>query len=506
MPEVFKRFWADTALIRKKFPIHCVKSDNAGENKSQALNEFFISKGVRREFSTPNRAEQNGFAELYIRELVRLTRLLLRISGLPHTFWLRAFLHAADLLNLKPVPTEDSLITPYEMIHGMKPNVKNFHPFGISCTVRLNAKTGDTTFKSKGVPAIYVGRATDAKMHCHICFIPSTKTFVHTNEMLAGNTFPYGKSASAYYPHLATPDSEFSFLHMPSEEFSIREIVDQFDTVYLVQLHSGEQCTILKQDLVGRMMFNDLHLPQPDGRSEPYSLKPKQQLDYFIYVQDCLMSDDAEPKTWKQAMQSADADKWIAAHADEMSGLQARGVFRIVTPPEGANILDTLLVLKTKIDPVTGEKTHKVRLCLRGDQQTEDDYFDNHTYSAVINGTELRTLCSLAGANNFHADAIDIVKAFTYGLLDTPLYCHPPEGYEVKPGEKFELLRALYGCRQAAACFKDETEKFYFSQGFHAVNDAKTIFKLKEQESFIISGIFVDDSLNVHNDYSLFNR
>ena len=26
MPEVFKRFWADTALIRKKFPIHCVKA------------------------------------------------------------------------------------------------------------------------------------------------------------------------------------------------------------------------------------------------------------------------------------------------------------------------------------------------------------------------------------------------------------------------------------------------------------------------------------------------
>ena len=100
MPEVFKRFWADTALIRKKFPIHCVKSDNAGENKSQALNEFFISKGVRREFSTPNRAEQNGFAELYIRELVRLTRLLLRISGLPHTLWLRAFLYAAGFLNL----------------------------------------------------------------------------------------------------------------------------------------------------------------------------------------------------------------------------------------------------------------------------------------------------------------------------------------------------------------------------------------------------------------------
>ena len=168
-------FWAQTAPIRKKFPVLCAKSDNVGENKSQVLNDFFIRKGVRHEFSTPNRAEQNGFAELYIRELTRLTRLILHISGLPHCFWLRAILHACDLLNIRPVSTEDHLITPYEMVHSIKPNVRHFHPFGVACAVRLNEKPGDMTFASKGVPAIYLGRANDAAMHCHICYIPSTK-------------------------------------------------------------------------------------------------------------------------------------------------------------------------------------------------------------------------------------------------------------------------------------------------------------------------------------------
>ena len=80
------------------------------------LNESFIRKGVRREFSTPNRAEQNGFAELYIRELTRLTRLILHISGLPRCCWLRAILHACGLLNIRPVSTEDHLTTPYEIV------------------------------------------------------------------------------------------------------------------------------------------------------------------------------------------------------------------------------------------------------------------------------------------------------------------------------------------------------------------------------------------------------
>ena len=158
--------------IRKTYPVACVRCDNAGENKSYELNKFFISKGVRREFSTPNRAEQNGFAELYIRELIRLTRLLLRMSGLPHDFWLRAMLHACELLNIRPISTENSSITPFEMVHLFQPNVANYHPFGIACTVRLNPKHGQMTFAFTGTTAIYPERATDADMQCHLCFIP----------------------------------------------------------------------------------------------------------------------------------------------------------------------------------------------------------------------------------------------------------------------------------------------------------------------------------------------
>ena len=128
------------------------------------------------------------------------------------------------------------------------------------------------------------------------------------------------------------------------------------------------------------------------------------------------------------------------------------------------------------------------------------------SYSAVMNGKEFRILAATAALNDLEFDAIDIKQAFTYGPLDTELFCNPPEGYDCPPGKVLQLKKALYGCKQAAVCFKDFYEKFYIEHGFKPLNDAKTIFKKEEGPSFIISGIFVDDSANIHNDPKFFDQ
>ena len=107
--------------------------------------------------------------------------------------------------------------------------------------------------------------------------------------------------------------------------------------VYLVELESGQRYTMPKNDLVGRMMYNDLHLPKPDGRNEPYSLKVQKQLDYLLYFQESAV-DVEEPKSWKQAMNGPDADLWKQALDAELLGLQQRGVFKIVKTPKNANV------------------------------------------------------------------------------------------------------------------------------------------------------------------------
>ena len=54
MHDVLKQFVADTALIRKDYPLYCLRRDNAGENVSQALEAWLREKGIRSEKSTPH--------------------------------------------------------------------------------------------------------------------------------------------------------------------------------------------------------------------------------------------------------------------------------------------------------------------------------------------------------------------------------------------------------------------------------------------------------------------
>jgi hypothetical protein len=52
MINVVKRWYSDIADLRTKHRLVVVVRDNAGENKSQEVKEFFESKGIRNHFST----------------------------------------------------------------------------------------------------------------------------------------------------------------------------------------------------------------------------------------------------------------------------------------------------------------------------------------------------------------------------------------------------------------------------------------------------------------------
>jgi hypothetical protein len=236
-------------------------------------------------------------------------------------------------------------------------------------------------------------------------------------------------------------------------------------------------------------------------------------MHYLTFCGDAVLSvcasqpvqERPDPQNYRQAMSCPDAEKWKMAIKVETDGLFARKVFDVVDAPANQTILSTTLVFKTKKDPITGDVTFKARLCLRGDQQKEGiDYFKNKTYSAVLNCRETRLIYALAASNDWHLTTTDITQAFTYGELDVPLFCRPPPGYDCPPGKVLKLNNALYGCIQASACFKKCYTEFLLSDGFKPVNDAQTIFKKEKDSSFLIVAIYVDDSLNGHNNSSLY--
>ena len=307
-------------------------------------------------------------------------------------------------------------------------------------------------------------------------------------------------------------------VHVNNEEATmIADVVAQNGSHFVVTLDTGVERAMSKDCFVAQFLQNDLSMTgfKVSGRMRELFCNFDQFNDMNLVTSlndtDLRMffsqTSQADPKNYREAMTRSDAEKWIQAIQSETKGLFDRKVFDIVDPPKDKTILDTTIVLKSKKDPVTGQIVYKARLCLRGDKQKEGvDYFKNKTYSAVLNSRETRVFYALAASNNWNLTTADITQAFTYGKLDVPLFCYPPQGFDCPSDKVLKLNNALYGCVQASACFKKLYTEFLVSDGFKPINDAQTIFKKESGKSFLIVAIYVDDSLNGHNDPSLYRE
>ena len=81
-----KRWVAETADIQKDHLILVVVRDNAGENTSKELNDYFTKRGIKNYFSTPYEQWQNGLAEASVNSVTMLGRTVMAESGLGGQF------------------------------------------------------------------------------------------------------------------------------------------------------------------------------------------------------------------------------------------------------------------------------------------------------------------------------------------------------------------------------------------------------------------------------------
>ena len=67
-----KRWMAETADLREKYPLFVVMRDNAGENKSKEMSDYFTSMGVANRYSTEYEQHQDGLSESGIKSIFML--------------------------------------------------------------------------------------------------------------------------------------------------------------------------------------------------------------------------------------------------------------------------------------------------------------------------------------------------------------------------------------------------------------------------------------------------
>jgi hypothetical protein len=78
--KVVKQWYSDIADLLARHKLVVDMRDNAGENKSQKIQEFFESLGVRNHFSTPKEQWQNGAAKSTINSIILISRTVMAES------------------------------------------------------------------------------------------------------------------------------------------------------------------------------------------------------------------------------------------------------------------------------------------------------------------------------------------------------------------------------------------------------------------------------------------
>jgi hypothetical protein len=98
--KAIKKWYSNIAELCEMHKLLVVMQDNAGENRSREVIEFFESKGIRSYFSTSYEQWQNGQVESSIGSIITLARSVMVESGLSGQFWFSAAMAAKDARNV----------------------------------------------------------------------------------------------------------------------------------------------------------------------------------------------------------------------------------------------------------------------------------------------------------------------------------------------------------------------------------------------------------------------
>ena len=151
------------------------------------------------------------------------------------------------------------------------------------------------------------------------------------------------------------------------------------------------------------------------------------------------------PRSYQEAMASP---IWREAVARELAAHEANGTWKFVPLPTGRKAIGYKYVFKVKLNADGSVERAKVRLTAKGYSQREGvDY--NETFAPVLCYHTLRAILAFVAAEDYEMHQIDVETAFLNAYVQEALFMQVPEGVVAPPGTVCQLVKALYGIKQA---------------------------------------------------------
>ncbi|KAH9751503.1 hypothetical protein KPL71_014323 [Citrus sinensis] len=169
-----------------------------------------------------------------------------------------------------------------------------------------------------------------------------------------------------------------------------------------------------------------------------------------------LLTEDGEPSTFHEALNSSDVTLWMIAIQEEIEALHKNKTWELVSLPRGRKAIGNKWVYKIKRDGNNQVEQYRARLVL------------------------------------------DVKTAFLHGELEEEIYMLQPEGFAETGNENLvcRLNKSLYGLKQAPRCWYMRFDSFIMSLGYNKLSsDHYAYYKRFEDNDFIILLLYVDDML-----------
>lgn len=190
------------------------------------------------------------------------------------------------------------------------------------------------------------------------------------------------------------------------------------------------------------------------------------------------------PRTFKEALNGNNKEKWREAIDEELNSLAIKDVFTPITHvPHERRPIGSRWVFSVKNDG-----RFKARLVAQGFSQSKGvDYFD--TYSPTIHMDSLRILLAVAAFRDWEIHQVDVKTAYLEGDLPEDVYMRTPEG--IKGGKFVKLKKSLYGLKQSGKVWYEKLDLQLKNLGFRRSSSDPCIYV--HNENVIVIGVYVDD-------------
>jgi len=222
-------------------------------------------------------------------------------------------------------------------------------------------------------------------------------------------------------------------------------------------------------------------------------------LNSELLMHSFLAMTEGVPTTYKEAMNSPEKDKWIAAMKCEMNSFHENKVYTLVAKPQNLKPIATKWVFRIKYNHLGQISKYKARLVAKGFTQIYGrDFYE--TYAPVVKFKSFRTLMCLAVNHGLTLWQDDVPTAFLKGDLKEDIWIKLPDGLVVK------LNKTLYGLKQSPMEWNNTLNEFLTNYGLKRCEADKCIYYNNNFEKPLYVAVYVDDIITAGIDTEDFRK